>query len=670
MAWTTIAENLEPRKRQTIEEWVPENRRYENSSGWPGPRNLDVTPYIRPIHGWFDNFSGFKGPWSRLARYEICTLVTATQMSKTEGILDCMGARLAVKPRPQLFVAPDQNFARDIMEPRLTRMAEESASLQYDELASKKILKRINGVTVRFAWAGSAASMASDQAGDVFIDEYDKMFQTQRKQGDPFLLAEARSDTYADRKRLVTSTPLLGDVKYAIDERSGLQFWTVVEAASDEDLAIKLPSHIWRRWQSGTRHHLAWKCPHCGKWFIPRFDLLKYPPKAKAGEARRYTTLQPPCCQVDIEERHKESMNANFRIVAPGEWLDENDVLCGEPDEDTTNFSLWVSGLASPFVSWGDRVATWVSAKQLGEIESLQGARNNCGEVFSPTVVSSVGDEELLRKCLNYGLRQVPPEVLRVTMGVDVQGNRLVCVVRGWGSRSRSYLLEAFELWGPTASPEVWGQLGRVFDRVYGGMRIEKACIDTGFRPDKRAAGDYHKVLDFCKRFDWVCHATRGKAKQDVPVKSRREEVQAEGKADKWGLDVLSIDTDYFKSRWFSQLLTAPQEAMSAHFPSDYANPSEKLKPFVENYMKQIVSELRGEDGKWYQIHPQNHFLDAEVLAGVAAFMLKCQEIPDGSYRRNDDSEIVYPDEQSQPVKQQSFAESMAEMSKRFNKKR
>jgi phage terminase large subunit GpA-like protein len=654
----TAAQCLKPRLKQTIEDWVPKNRSYPPDADRPGPRNLDVTPYIRAVHGFFDNVTGIPGKYSRFSKYETCVLVTGTQSSKTEAILDVMGWRMAVRPRPQLYVGPSQIFARDQFEPRLEQMCIQSPSLSYDRLKSKKVLKYVNGVRIRLGWGGSATSMASDQAGDGYIDEYDKMFQAQRGQGDPYGLVGARGDTYADRKRFVTSTPLLGRVEVYKDPYSGLMFWKPPDEEEDPKATEdRIPSHVWRRWQTGTMHHLVCPCPQCHEYFVPRFERLGWPKKASAGLAKREVYMECPHCGKPIEERHKASLIEHSEFVAPGERILPDGTIEGIPSADTDVLSLWCSGLLSPFVTWGDRAAEYVTAKQQSDVGSLQAARNNCGEVFSPIEVRQVTEDLVRLKCLDYDKGTVPRQVLSVTLGVDVQGNRLVCAVRGWGARTRSYLLEAFELYGQTAQPKVWQDLASVFDRTYGGLHIAKVCIDAGFRPDKRDAGDYHRVLDFCRRNSWIAHACRGKAAQVQPVIKRFEEVKADGKSDKFGLEVLSIDTGYFKSRWYAQIAADPNEAMSAHFPKEIA----------EDYAKQIVSEVRGEDGKWTPIYRQNHYLDAEVLAGVGAFMLKVQDIPDHSYRDTDSYEIVYPEEVLVPKVTKSFADRMAERSARIN---
>ena len=160
------------------------------------------------------------------------------------------------------------------------------------------------------------------------------------------------------------------------DETSGLFFW-------DEAAVEDIESPIWQLWQQGTRHHWCWPCPHCDEYFVPRFNLMRYPLKATPMEASRETFLECPTCHGVIENRHKEKMNENGHFVAPGQSIDKNGVLHGAPRERLT-LSYWVSGLASPFVTFGERIASLIEAQQSGDDAMVQQAMNaGFGELHS-----------------------------------------------------------------------------------------------------------------------------------------------------------------------------------------------------------------------------------------------------------------------------------------------
>ncbi|MFI7996096.1 terminase gpA endonuclease subunit, partial [Acinetobacter baumannii] len=63
---------------------------------------------------------------------------------------------------------------------------------------------------------------------------------------------------------------------------------------------------------------------------------------------------------------------------------------------------------------------------------------------------------EISKHRLPYKRLEVPPGVLRVVAGVDVQKRSLVYVIRGFGSRGTSWLLDYGELLGLTSEPDVW----------------------------------------------------------------------------------------------------------------------------------------------------------------------------------------------------------------------
>jgi phage terminase large subunit GpA-like protein len=572
----------------------------------------------------------------------------------TDTALDILGWRQATSPRPSLYVGPSKEFVSTIVEDRISEMLANTRGLRVDPLKSTKLLKIVNGVRVRLGWGGSPSSLASDQAGDIIVDEYDKMFRAQRRAGDPYVLALARGDTYADRKMLVTSTPEQGRVEVTKDEASGLEFWKVADTEMVE-------SRIWRRFQTGTMHHAVWHCPHCTSWFVPRMKDLMTFKGAKPGDALRKTWIVCPKSGCVIEEESRDEMNANVRFVAPGQQITSDGFVTGDAVS-TDVLSVWVSGLMSPFVAWGKRKADLMTAVLTGEPEAIQGVMNSAGECWSPVEVKQLTEDALRLKCMDYDDGQVPKQVVLVTMGVDVQGNRLVCVIRGWGAGGQSYRLKAFEIFGLTRDPKVWAELAVVFDWTFGGLRISRCFVDAGFRPDKREAGDYHKVLDFCRRYKHVAYATRGKARQSKPILKGMEQVTAQGKADKYGLETLTLDTDFFKSRWFAALDTEPGLPMSAHFPRE----------IEADYAKQIISEVRSDDGEWVQVYRQNHYLDAESLAGAAAYMLKASEIPANRMRvvddeDEDDFKIVKPEEVLVPVPKKSMVDRLAELHARAN---
>ena len=468
---------LTPSARVQPDEWGAANRTYGASTGLPGPRRPELTayliPFARAVHS---------GGHRRVVA------VTAAQSGKTEGLLDILGARLDQRPAPILYVGPSKDFVTDQFEPRLMGLLDEAPTLSAKVVrgrAMKKTLKYIAGVRVRLGSAGSSTSLKSDSFALGLVDEYDEMVANIKGQGDPLGLVEARGELYSDFVTAVTSTPSVGLVDTEQDAVSGLEFW-----APGEPEQIESP--IWRLWQGGTRHHFAWACPHCGGYFVPRFGHLQWPKGSTPAQAQRGAFLLCPAedCGGVIEEGHKAAMIAGGVQIAPGQTIEEARVGANEPDN--TVWSCWTSGLCSPFVTFGQRAASYLQALETGEPDKMQTVMNaNFGECHSPI---SGGDhpewEEVRARALPYAEGEVPAGGLRLLMAVDVQRFSLIYVIRAFGSRGTSWLVSRGQLYGPTDQDEVWSALTDLMMTPVAGMVIERVAVDSGFRPNKPRRGE------------------------------------------------------------------------------------------------------------------------------------------------------------------------------------
>jgi len=602
-------------KNQTPDEWGAENRIYGPETGVPGRRNPYLTPYAVPFA------RSFADP-----KYKRVVCVMGAQMAKTETFLDVIGERLDNRPAPILYVGPSKEFVTDQFEPRLVGLFEQSETLKakvvggIDSKRQKKTLKRVAGVRVRLAHAGSSTALKSDPAAIALVDEYDEMLSNVKGQGDPLGLVEARGFTYADFCVGITSTPSLGMVEIDRDPATGLEFW---KAGEEDDVQ----SPIWRLWQEGTRHHWAWPCPHCGEYFIPRFNLLKWPKTATPAQARREAYIQCPRidCGGVIEEKHKAAMNARGRYVAPGQAIDRDGNVTGDVPE-TSTLSFWVSGLCSPFVSIGARAETYLIALRSNESAKIQTATNaEFGEVY----VDGSGDvppwEEIFARRGSYAPLTVPEDARYLTCGVDVQKTRLVFVVRAWGARATSWLVQHGELWGETAQPEVWQDLAQLLTAPIDGDLIKVAFIDSGFRPGKKEGVPVNRVYEFCRRFKRFAFPTKGSSVKLVrPLVKSTIEVKQDGSAQKYGLELIRLDTDHWKSFVHERL----------KWPKDQPGAWHLHKDVTEDYCRQLVAEARIvlPTGKpqWIERSRENHFLDAEAMAGAAGYLLNVQHLRGG----------------------------------------
>jgi phage terminase large subunit GpA-like protein len=623
--WSLAAAIWRPSEKRDPAPWAAAHRIYPETAGIPGPRDPGLTPYMIP--------------WSAAVHrggYRRVVAVTSAQSGKTDSMLDIIGARLDQRPAPILYVGPTKEFLTDQFEPRLMALLDEADTLANKVVRGrrmKKTLKHVAGVRLRLAHAGSSTALKSDPAALALIDEYDEMMANVKGQGDVLGLVEARGETYADFVTAITSTPARGLVEIEPDETSGLEFWA---RSAPEDLE----SPIWKLWQEGTRHHWAWPCKHCQEFFIPRFKQLRWPDRATPAQAKQAATLECPRCGGQHSETDKVWMNARGTMVAPGQQVELKDDaprVTGAP-ADSSTLSMWTSGLCSPFVTWGQRAETYLTALQSGDHDRIQTAMNaGFGECYAMTASGDVPDwQEIMERRQPYRQGDVPAGGLRLVMGVDVQKFSLVYVIRAFGARGTSWLIDNGQLYGPTEDDDVWSALADLMLTPVGGMQIEKVFVDSGFRPDKPELGNEHKVYEFCRRYSWLCAPTKGKDVQSPPYRVSKIEVKPDGKKALYSIDLVTLSTDFFKSLVMSRIRT----------PADQPGAFHVHEAVSEDYCKQLTSEARVVvEGKpvWVKRSRNNHFLDCEALCAAIGYTLNVQRIPEGIERKTS-IEAAVPD--------------------------
>lgn len=559
--------------------------------------------------------------------YSAVSAVLGAQMSKTDGvILNSIGHTMDERPIPSLYIGPTQKNVESLSKDRFYKMLQSVPTL-YEGLAKGKrdtiSEKFINGIRIGFGWAGSATELASHPAGRVYIDERDRMSDDVQGEGDPNTLAEARTSTFVNSCVTTVSTPKIGTVE-TYDEH-GLTRWKVTS---------ELHSPIWHLWQEGTRHEWCWPCPDCKEYFIPRMVLLWWPDGSTPQEVLHETRLKCPHCGVLIENKRKKWMNDRGVFVAPGQYIDSDigNVIDENGDshpinpghylqtaDGNTHASFWVSGICSPWRSFGQRARAFVTAAKTGEPGKIQGVINTAfGELYS--VGGEAPNWQIVANLRQpYPFGAVPTGVQVIVAGVDVQDNRLVYVVRGFGYNYSSWLIEHGEIWGDTSHTPVWDSLSELLHTQYDEISISRMLIDSGYKPGGKNSG-IHMVYEFCRRYKGVAIPTKGKDKQDQPFRFSQIEVKNKGKVGR-PITLCHVHTHYFKSWIYSRL----------EWPDDQEGRWLISKDSTDEYCQQVVSEApvpkRNGDIVWIKLRKDNHYFDCEVLATVGAHMLQVHRL-------------------------------------------
>ncbi len=583
-------------------------------SAEPGPYDPTRTPWVIGIT------EACKSPYAKNV-----TGVMGRQMSKTQGVqMAEIGRVMDDDPRPIMYVGPTEKNVLSMSNGRIGPMIKSVPTL-LDALATghkdKTTEKFLNGVRLGFAWAGSPTELASHPNAVVLIDERDRMGAT--SEGDVDSIVNSSVSTY-DGVIIRTSTPLEGDVLRGPKDGT-CDHWDV---ADDEDVS----SPIWRWWQNGSRHEWATPCPECSMYFIAHRGLLSYEENKGANEAATSAKLACPSCGALIHNDAKEVMNAQGVFVAPGEvvTLDKNGaVIDGEEvkfggyrDREFPDMSFWVSGLMSPWRSFGSAAKTLFEAKKSGDPKKEQAVINTeFGEVYKHK--GKALDWHIVGELKQaYTKRSIPAGVKALTLGVDTHKERLNFVIRGWGVNYESWLIDCGELWGETKflDSQPWRQLADILAGTIQDFPVLMGLIDAGYKPNDDEPAPSSTVYQFCYKNKRI-FAAKGHDSRTRSHSPSQIDVTYNGQVIKGGLQLWHLDTDFFKSFIYSRLEWPDDQAGGWHLPSDVE----------DEYCKQLVAEQRrvlaSGKPKWEKVRKDNHFLDAEMMATAAAYILRLHNL-------------------------------------------
>ncbi len=536
--------------------------------------------------------------------------VMGTQMGKTDCAANMLGHRLDTDPVPVMYIGPTKIFVERTWEPRFMAMVNSTPlKLKLTPGRQPKSQKQIAGVMATFGWSGSAASLSGETACKVIVDERDRMDDDVSGEGDPVEMADGRHETYPDGQTAIFSTPTIGNIETETHPETGLEHWSM----SDD-----LGSATWKIWQEGTRHEWMIPCPACDEYFAPRFRHLVWPEDTAAEDIKSEDVgLMCTHCAVIIPQSEREDMMARGLAIAPGQWVDKKGRVQGAAPFSLT-YSLWVSGLVSPWRDWFEMVLRWLAAVASGDPTRIQGVLNiQFGELYSYTNQapewSIVAD---LRSLTDYPMGTLPPgvDVIAIVLGVDVQMDRLVYIIRAYCHGMTSFLLEHGEIYsehGGTDADDAWAALALFKDRQFGddGIRIARAFIDSRYRTPM--------VFKFVRKHRTWAFPCVGVDSATKPLQRRLVDVNAAGKVVKGGVSRWTLDSDYFK-RWIHERIERdPALPGQWHLPVDA----------TDDYCKQIVAEARivKPSGRivWKRVRKDNHYLDCEMMGLGCAHSLQ-----------------------------------------------
>lgn len=570
-----LLDGLAPVKKLLVSEWADKYRILTSeSSAAPGKWRTSRTPYLKEI---MDDMS----PNSPITDLNV---MKGVQLGFTEGGLNVVGCFIDLSPCPIMYVMPTLDMAKAISESRIDAMVENSESLSRKirparerDSSNTKLKKQYPGGILVLAGANSAASLRSRPVKVLVLDEVDGYPVNVDNEGSPISLAVKRTSTFGTQRKIYKlSTPTVTGK-------------SVIEAEFEN---------------SDQRYYFV-PCPHCGaiqhlKWTQMRWE--KGQPETAKYECEH--------CNELIEERYKT------RMLADGKWIPT------KPENiKPTKKGYHINSLYSPlgWLSWADIVDDY--EKALKDVNLMQ--------VFVNTILGEtwkeMGEapewEHIFNRRENYKHNVVPNDVVLLTAGVDVQGNRLELEIVGWCQGKRSYSIDYRQIHGNTTDVETWKQLlaikNETFVREDGqGMQIRLMAVDSGFNTQS--------VYNFCREFGGTqIIPIKGKDKQPIIAQTPTQVDTMKNGKKVGSVKLWSVGVGIVKSELYGWLRLQKNDDGVA--PDGYCH----FPEYGPNYFKGLVAEqlqFRVVKGfrvyEWVKHFERNEPLDCRVYARAAAYIV------------------------------------------------
>lgn len=524
----------------SVSEWAEEKRILpQGLTSMPGPFRFSVTPYLREIADCFSETS----PVQKVA------IMKGAQLGFTVGIGEnWIGYVIDAAPGPMMFVSGDKEMAEEAIEIRVDRMIE-SAGLAHKIFSqSEKIHRKKTGDTKskKEFPGGFLMARGPNRGGKLrtfsirylFLDEVDAYPQETENEGDPISLAEKRTIAFERiRKMLYISTPLVDQT-----------------------------SRIKQLFLDGDQRYFYVPCKHCGEFQKLDWKRLRY-------EQDDLGRLVWDSVHYECEKCGGVWKNSDKAYFLPlGEW--RTSATATEPNYR----SYHLNSLYSPIgmQSWAAICQEWIRAKN--DPTKLRAFVNT---ILGETWVES-GEaphwERIMTRREDYHVGECPGDPLIVTIGADVQGDRIEAEVVAWGRDKESWSVNYFVLPGDTTDieSEPWQRLKKIIAEKYAGLPVSMALIDAGFNTPT--------VYQFCERYESGVYAVMGDSRV-----GRRAKYFLIKDVSGYSCKRVDLYTDPLKQEFYAYLgKGTPEDGQAfpagfSHFPMEYP----------EKYFRQLVAEER-----------------------------------------------------------------------------
>lgn len=593
----TDLELWKPKEYITTIDWFEKNIKVpERTSDFAGPYNRKNFPYQIGVLEAFDD----------LEVKEI-SLQWATQTGKSLLIQSLVAKIADTDPSPMMFVCPDSATAKEVSSERIMPTAESVPSIRIKLLpeARRNDLKPDFGdCMVYMGWSGSPTSLGQKAVRYVFGTEIDKWSTHKSREADPADLVRERVKAFWNHKLIFEGTP-------------------TIEGQSRIDQLGKEANQL-------LKYHIP--CPHCGTKQVLDFKRIKFQKgkKDKLDRDLAETTSYYQCikCKKKIEDHHKLDM------LRRGVWAEEKTRIPKNfkghifwtPDKPKTRIHFHLSSLYSPVLEFGDVAGEFVRCKKGEGRRTLQNFVNSwLAETWNINIREYKWKE--LKKVISVKETKgtIPEWVYFLTAGIDVQKGWACYIIRGWGYRGRSRLID----WGQvTTYTDLDNKILKKSFFQEGGqaLNVLLAGIDSGYQP----AEVYEWTNSMNHIYGERVRAIKGQSKGAPYYMTQIDRSGADGKVIEGGIQLWNLWDHHWKSFVSGKYETPAGREGAWEIPSDAD----------EMYMRSITSEVLQKNA-----HPRtgairyewvvsdtiigNHYFDCEKIAAAMADMVDWRDLPE-----------------------------------------
>lgn len=616
-AWSLFA----PPPKLNVAQWANTRRRLaRGTTAEPGKYRSDRLPYQHePMEGLTD------------PAVTETILIWARQLGKTEVIQNLIGWGIDYDPSNIFVVYPTKDKAKAFSQKKLMPMIRATPELR-DKVKPARTRDSGNSIysklypggAITMAGANSPATLRGDSNRIVIQDEIDA--DELNQEGDPVPQADATATNFHDAIFLKSSTPTIEPT----DDGKGGVTGSRIQILFDES----------------DQRYWNVPCPRCNHWQTLKWAQVRW--TWKQEDATEISDPEKACyvceaCQAELTDFER------VRMVMHGRWVAKN------PSSRRRGYHLSglyrIMGKKRAYRTYlHEFVEGFLKAKREGTLEVW----TNCflAECWS-TRFERLDVNPIMEGREHYGVADggsLPQQVLVLTTTVDVQADRLECMVRGWGLLQESWAIERKIIMGNPHGQELWKHLANFLATEYphptlGKLRLVICLIDSGGQSNDQGHAD--PVYRFVRprqpfEFGPGVYASKGSSSLSAPLVSNRRP--------KKGICLKLIGTSVGKLTFHSRLHLPKPGARCYHYPHGCGFDDEFYAQLAAEVPKQV--KRRGFTyTEWHKIRTRNEGLDLEVLH-LAAFEILNPDLPTIA-RRAQVVEPTIPEERpAQPRRQ------------------